>query len=81
MVTHPGATDELTLRIVDAAHLEGATVALAAVGGPESGLTRMTLQLAAPFGSDGDGGRQLLAASTFVGESTALLTGKLRNAA
>ena len=41
----------------------------------------MVVTLAAPFGSDRTGSRQVLAASTFVAESTTGLTDELRKAA
>ncbi|MFQ5554513.1 MAG: hypothetical protein ACE5GC_03970 [Acidimicrobiia bacterium] len=81
LITRPGKGDETNLRIVDTRDLAGATVALAGVGGPKSGLTEMTLQLASPFGRDGEGGKQLLAAATFVSASAARLTSKVRSAA
>ncbi len=71
----------LTLRTERIRELDGATVSLTPVGGADSGLTRMALQLAVPFTEGHNPSRQFLTASTFVGLGATELTDRIRSAA
>lgn len=71
----------LTLRIEHIRELDGATVSLTPVGGADSGLTQMAIQLAVPFTEGHDPSRQFLTASTFVGHGATALTDRIRRAA